>query len=86
MIRPGKTVISDMLGANNKTAGWVEVLAMWGHESLPTYKTLPLGGELCKEIPSRGFEPLLQSFTTQRLAGILYACHGRVQFEFLSYS
>ena len=33
MIRPGKTVISDMLGANNKTASWVEVLAMWGHES-----------------------------------------------------
>ena len=34
-------------------------------------KTLPLGGELCKEIPSRGFEPFLQSCTTQRLAGIL---------------
>ena len=34
-------------------------------------KTLPLGGELCKEIPSRGFEPLLQSCTTQRLAGLL---------------
>ena len=36
MIRPLKTVISDMLGANKKTAGWVEVLAMWGHKSLPT--------------------------------------------------
>ena len=34
-------------------------------------ETVPLGGELCKEIPSRGFEPLLQSCTTQRLAGIL---------------
>ena len=36
MIRPDKTVISDMLGANNKTAGWVEVPAMWEHESLST--------------------------------------------------
>ena len=34
-------------------------------------KTLPLGGELCNEIPSRGFEPLMQSCTTQRLASIL---------------
>ena len=42
MIRFGKTVIGEMLGANNKTAGWVEVLAMWGHESLPIW-TLPLG-------------------------------------------
>ena len=71
MIRPGKTVISEMLGANNKTAGWVEVLAISGHESLQLDKTLPLGGELCKEIPSRGFEPLLQSCTKQRLTSIL---------------
>ena len=36
MIKPGKTVISEMLGANSKTAGWVEVLVMRGHESLST--------------------------------------------------
>ena len=70
MIRPGKTVISDMLGANNKTAG-LKFLRFEDTNLLQLDKTLPLGGELCKEIPSRGFEPLLQSCTTQRLAGIL---------------
>ena len=74
MIKVGKTVISEMLGANSKTAGWVEVLVMWGHELFQLDKTMPLGGELWKEIPSRAFEPLLQSCTTQRLAGVLLSC------------
>ena len=70
MIRPGKTVIGEMVGANNKTAGRVKVEDM---NLFQLAKTLPLGGELCKEIPCRGFgfEPLLQSCTTQRLASIL---------------
>ena len=71
MIRPGKTVISEMLGASNKTAGWVKFLRCEDTNLFQLDKTLPLGGELWKEIPSRGFEALLQFCTTQRLAGIL---------------
>ena len=79
MIRPGKTVISEMLRANNKTAGWVEFLRCEDKNLFQLDKTLPLGGELCIEIPSRGFEPLLQSCTTQRLAGILLSRTGSVR-------
>ena len=71
MIRPGKTVKSDMLGANNKRPVGLKFLRCGDTNLFELDKTLPLGRELCKEIPSRGFEPLLQSCTTQRLAGIL---------------
>ena len=72
MIRPGKQ--SSVKCSEQTTKRPVE-LKFLRYEDTNRYlfqldKTLPLGGELCKEIPSRGFEPLLQSCTAQRLAGI----------------
>ena len=67
MIRPGKTVISD----STKRPVGLKFLRCEDTNLFQLDKTLLLGGELCKEILSRGFEPLLQSCTTQRLGGIL---------------
>ena len=67
MIRPGKTVISDMI--YTKRLVGLKFLRREDTNLFQLDKTVPLGGELCKEIPSHGFEALLQSCTTQRLTG-----------------
>ena len=54
MLRPGKAVIGEMFGANNKTAGWVEVLAMCTN-LFQLDKTLPLVGEYVKKFLVAGF-------------------------------
>ena len=69
MIRPGKTVISDMIYTKRPVG--LKFLRCEDTNFFQLDKTVPLGGELCKEIPSHGFEALLQSCTTQRLTGIL---------------
>ena len=69
MIRPGKTVISDMIYTKRPVG--LKFLRREDTNLFQLDKTVPLGGELCKEIPSHGFEALLQSCTTQRLTGTL---------------
>ena len=71
MIRPGKQSSVICSEQTTKRSVGLKFLRCEDTNLFQLDKTVPLGGELCKEIPSRGFEPLLQSRTTQQRAGIL---------------
>ena len=70
MIRPGETVINDMLGAKNKITGWVEVLAM-----------TRISSNLIKHC--RWEENYVEKFF---LAGLNRRCNPAQHNEFRSYS
>ena len=81
MIRPGKQSSVICSEQTTKRSVGLKFLRCKDTNLFQLDKTVPLGGELCKEIPSRGFEPLLQSCTTQRLAGILLSRSSSVRIS-----